>query len=278
MPEGMLPQDDDFFSSFQVVALFHCSFHITKGNIIDWFLKQDHIDLDGLEYSCLPSGLHLVEKDVIYISRDGYEGVCVYRRRQTEEEGLRGARFSAIGLLVEKSTRPRPWRHLKHLHALSSELDNCPDNRQILAHYYEDHKQSATNTEGPWVDWPTELSLHPDHPLHRLPLLINILGPSTVTVFKYVLARKRIMIYTHPATELSCLMAMMISQVCHQKREAASEPPVTILGMVGLTDLDRLALEASRGYGWIACRANDSFGAFDADADDYRHNRQAVFR
>ena len=32
--------------------------------------------------------------------RNGYEGVCVFRRRGTSEDGLRGARFSAVGLLV----------------------------------------------------------------------------------------------------------------------------------------------------------------------------------
>jgi len=67
------------------------------------------------------------------------------------------------------------------------------------------------------------------------------------------------MIYTHPAAELSCLMAIIASEVCHQDRGAASERPITVLGMVGLADLDRLALETSRGYGWIACTTDKIF-------------------
>ena len=79
-----------------------------------------------------------------------------------------------------------------------------------------------------------------------------------MTLIKYVLTRKRIMIYTHPAAELSCLMAVIASEVCHQDRGAASERPITVLGMVGLADLDRLALETSRGYGWIACEQHNN--------------------
>ncbi|KAJ3502918.1 hypothetical protein NLJ89_g8669 [Agrocybe chaxingu] len=55
-----------------LVAIFHSSFHPTKGNIVDWSLKaSDDLNLDQLEFNALPSGLHLVEQDVVYIS------VCV---------------------------------------------------------------------------------------------------------------------------------------------------------------------------------------------------------
>jgi hypothetical protein len=73
----------------RVVAIFHASFHPTRGNVVDWSLKSDGyagewswaldvienlsltcvvapIDFDGLEFKVLPSGLHQVEQDVVY--------------------------------------------------------------------------------------------------------------------------------------------------------------------------------------------------------------------
>jgi hypothetical protein len=79
-----------FFSiaNRRTVAIFHASFHPTQGNIIDWSLKANEgeqpnagpvrdnresdckkpdLNLDNLEFSALPSGLHLVEEDVVCV-------------------------------------------------------------------------------------------------------------------------------------------------------------------------------------------------------------------
>jgi hypothetical protein len=76
--------------SVSIVAIFHASFHPTRGNILDWSLRASDginvpflahppgdtdralcldIQLDGVEFSSLPSGLHLVEQDVVYVCR-----------------------------------------------------------------------------------------------------------------------------------------------------------------------------------------------------------------
>ena len=65
------------------VAIFHCSFHPTRGNIIDWSMKasegvhkalylsalvltlEPDLKLEGVEFSTLPSGLHQVDDDVV---------------------------------------------------------------------------------------------------------------------------------------------------------------------------------------------------------------------
>jgi len=74
---------------FVSVAMFHASFHPTQGNVVDWSLKASHgpfqthtyiylyihtysfpaldLSLDHLEFSALPSGLHLVEQDVVCV-------------------------------------------------------------------------------------------------------------------------------------------------------------------------------------------------------------------
>lgn len=67
-----------------LVAIFHASFHPTKGNVVDWCLKANDgkqrlsgfefvlkylvdLQLDGVEFSTLPSGLHLVDHDVVCV-------------------------------------------------------------------------------------------------------------------------------------------------------------------------------------------------------------------
>jgi len=78
-----------FCCLFVSVAMFHASFHPTQGNVVDWSLKASHgpfqthtyiylyihtysfpaldLSLDHLEFSALPSGLHLVEQDVVCV-------------------------------------------------------------------------------------------------------------------------------------------------------------------------------------------------------------------
>ena len=154
--------------SVSIVAIFHASFHPTRGNILDWSLRASDgiyvpflahppsdadwalcldIQLDGVEFSSLPSGLHLVEQDVVYVCRslmrepyapclphstvflptsyfsnDTHRGVCIFRRRQTSEHGQRGFRLSSLGILLAPSLRPRPWRHVSALRALAHEI------------------------------------------------------------------------------------------------------------------------------------------------------------
>lgn len=46
--------------------------------------------------------------------------MCVFRRRKTTEQGHRGFRLASLGILLAKSTRPRPWRHVRELQNLLS--------------------------------------------------------------------------------------------------------------------------------------------------------------
>ena len=70
---------------------------------------------------------------------------------------------------------------------------------------------------------------------------------------KHVLARKRIMIWTHPAAELSCLLAIVGAEMCFGQDDLVHTDAPTVLGMVGLSDMERLNEESTKGNGWIAC-------------------------
>ncbi|KAL0066274.1 hypothetical protein AAF712_006705 [Marasmius tenuissimus] len=281
-------------SSQDLVAIFHASFHPTRGNVIDWFLKtNDDIELDNLEFSTLPSGLHLVDQDVVHFSKNGHQGICAYRRVKTAEQGQRGFRLSSLGILVAKSARPKPWCHvaaLKDLIAmlysrgeLSDSLEPSEADWEPSRRYFEAHKVRGDGIGewGAWKGWSHELDgddsdrSHSNPALH-LPHLLRILGPSTLTLYKHVIGRKRILIYTLPPVEAACILCRVAADFCYEDqvkpstRAAAGgshmgRPPgkskegISVLGMITLTDLDRLQAESRTGRGWIACTTDAIF-------------------
>ncbi|KAL5638989.1 hypothetical protein ACGC1H_003384 [Rhizoctonia solani] len=188
-----------------VVALFHSAFHPTRGNIVDFALKvREDVNLDGVEFSSLPSGLHLVDQDVIHFTQDGLCGIAVFRRRRTKENGLRGVRLGAVGVLIGSAPRARPWLHLPHLKRLAAHLEDTPEDWAPLESYFESHRQpdivpdeSSIDISDIWSGWEHELSIaSPNHPLHHLPCLLHAFGPTIMTLFRFVLARRRVLIYT----------------------------------------------------------------------------------
>lgn len=282
-----------------LVSIFHCSFHPTKGNVIDWTLKTDEdLDLTNVEFSSLPSGLHLVEEDVVYFTKGDHQGVSVFRRRETSETGHRGFRLSSLGVLLTKSSRPRPWRHVSSLKSLIRSMysrfkeEDIYDPEQFdwssAESFFEQRKCSRADPfdSCAWRGWSDELGL-PDpyfcNPTIHLPHLLRILGLSTITLYKHILGRKRILIYTLPPVEASGVLCQVAADMCFEDQvdyDSSSDrhdPPVGLdtggsrvdgsslrlkgrtregiraLGMVTLSDLDVLQSEDNCRRGWVAC-------------------------
>ncbi|KAJ6602772.1 hypothetical protein DFH09DRAFT_1125495 [Mycena vulgaris] len=282
--KGRYPQD--------IVAIFHASFHPTQGNIIDWSLKaNDDLNLDNLEFSALPSGLHLVEQDVVYFTKDGQRGVCVFRRRKTVDQGHRGFRLSSLGILLAKSARPRPWRHtaaLKELTTLiysrfesSASLVPTESDWDPVRTFFNERKavRADLGGAGDWNGWSHELLERLDeepteqNPTLHLPHLLRILGPSSLTLYKHVVGRRRILIYTLPPVEAASILCQVAADMCYEHQVEYTTSPgspssrlhgkckdgISVLGMVTLNDLDRLQSEGSSGRGWVACTTDAIF-------------------
>ncbi|KAJ7769409.1 hypothetical protein B0H16DRAFT_1411336 [Mycena metata] len=289
--KGRYPQD--------IVAIFHASFHPTQGNIIDWSLKaNDDLSLEHLEFSALPSGLHLVEEDVVYFTKDGQHGVCVFRRRKTVDHGHRGFRLSSLGILLAKSARPRPWRHtaaLKELTTLiysrfesSASLVPTENDWDPARAFFNERKVTRADLggAGDWNGWSHELLERLDdtatnqNPTLHLPHLLRILGPSSLTLYKHAVGRRRILIYTLPPVEAASILCQVAADMCYeqqveytgaetsasgsQSRTGSRLHPkhkegISVLGMITLNDLDRLQSEEISGRGWVACTTDAIF-------------------
>ncbi|KAF7291123.1 hypothetical protein MIND_01255400 [Mycena indigotica] len=277
---GRPPQD--------IVAIFHASFHPTQGNIIDWSLKaSEDLTLDNLEFSALPSGLHLVEEDVIYFTKDGQQGVCVFRRRKTVEQGHRGFRLSSLGILLARSDRPRPWRHTAALKELTTLLYSRFESNQISNPKEEDWApardffnsrkvaRADLNGAGDWSGWSSELLERLDPatlsstPTLHLPHLLRILGPSSLILHKHVVGRRRILIYTLPPVEAASILCHVAADMAFELQvesssstsspEGRSRQGINVLGMITLMDLDMIEKEGKNGRGWVACTTDAIF-------------------
>ncbi|CAK5269708.1 unnamed protein product [Mycena citricolor] len=272
--KGRYPQD--------IVAIFHASFHPTKGNIIDWALKaNDDLSLKNLEFNALPSGLHLVEQDVVYFNKDDQHGVCVFKRRKTVDHGHRGFRLSSLGILVGKSSRPRPWRHTVALKELinnlysrfeSLERDPTEADWEPARIFFEARKASRPNLggAGDWNGWSEELLERLDddaleqNPTLHLPHLLRILGPSSLTLYKHVVARRRVMIYTVPPVEAASILCQVAADMCYelQVEETSSEASSSSTPSSSKPHRrgkHQSGTESERGNGWVACTTDALF-------------------
>ncbi|PCH34611.1 hypothetical protein WOLCODRAFT_124733 [Wolfiporia cocos MD-104 SS10] len=274
-----------------IVAIFHAAFHPTQGSILDWSLKaSEDLDLSHVEFSCLPSGLHLIERDVVYFTKDDYPGVCVFHRRKTTEEGHRGFRLSSLGILLAKSERPRPWLHVPALKALFHTIYTSLEERETLVpletdweparRFFDGRKvrRADLGGAGGWKGWSAEFdgdALDTDPTIH-LPHLLRIIGPSSLTLYKHILGRRRILIYTLPPVEAACILCQVAADLCYQYQTDGDESSsdehdtprpmkgrakegVRVLGMVTLNDLPKLEYESQSGRGWIACTTDAIF-------------------
>ena len=107
-----------------------------------------------------------------YFTKDGMRGVCIFSRRQTSEHGQRGFRLSSLGVLLARSMRPRPWRHVPALKALVRELQSGPSTQDgssldIWAparQFFELRKARSADPgdAGAWHRWSEELDFDID--------------------------------------------------------------------------------------------------------------------
>jgi hypothetical protein len=116
-----------------------------------------------------------------YFTKDGQHGVCVFRRRKTTEQGHRGFRLSSLGILLAKSRRPRPWRHVQALKDLttiiysrleeSGILDPTDSDWEPARAFFGERKlrRADLGGAGDWNGWSYEL----DGVRVRLPLRLN---------------------------------------------------------------------------------------------------------
>lgn len=138
-------------------------------------------------------------------------------------------------------------------------------------------KRSDLSGAGDWAGWDAEFNatdpeILKTNPAIHLPHMLRILGPSSLTLYKHVLGRRRILIYTAPPVEAACILCHVAADMCLEDQisgggdsglpdrpKSQSKDSIKVLGVVTLNDLDRLEQESKSSRGWIACTTDTIF-------------------
>ncbi|KAF9339401.1 hypothetical protein BGZ91_006037 [Linnemannia elongata] len=284
-------------------AIFVVRFDTRQGNVLEWSDSTPGIQLTGVEYSALPSGLHTTPQDVIYFQLEGCVGVAVFKNTPADREEHRGARMISVGVLVKPSADTgrcgQVWRHIDFLKSRAGHHVIEGSDTADLSEYFTTHKtpapaarpsssssskrdsyramsrrrisrsftlsepvQAIQSAPGGMPENSDADEIPLSHPSHQFLQLVESFGPSVYTLWKAALSRKRILIYTPPPIESTCLAVYNICLMATipsgeiSLAQTKSNERLQPLFCVGIHDIDHMS---SLHGGFVACTTEKLF-------------------
>lgn len=192
----------------RIAYMFLAKFDHREGYKMVWGSPHDTLDMLGLEYKALPSGVHEYEATTIYLAHESrgklYYGAARFRQvNENAEGGLDRllVNMYSLGILVEplkgKYWKPHEFSTLgwEHLGALDLALQQFikTEDLALLSQVYLTLSGADLLLE---VPRPVSAS-NADHPLTKLPMTLSTVGPLIFPLFKAALLRKNILIFNH---------------------------------------------------------------------------------
>ncbi|KAF8532911.1 hypothetical protein BDD12DRAFT_949778 [Trichophaea hybrida] len=260
-----------------LAALFLIHFDTKKGYTIEWARTCGGVDLDGVEFKSLPSGLHNLQEDLVYFVHGTYAGVSAFVNVKAGEEE-RGALMVSAGVLVPLSygRLGRSWRHAENLKGLARRYTMEPTTRKPFEDYYEEYKPRDNNIDNAIEDAQSPTSsndprilghlrtrsvsetrtfvvpgqtLSQFHPALSLGEFMDTFGPLVFPIYRAALARKRILLVGHAPVEMACSFVYDISILSNIPLSVAdllpTEPSrLKPLFNIGVHDIPLLETEA----------------------------------
>ncbi|GAO50090.1 hypothetical protein SAICODRAFT_6278 [Saitoella complicata NRRL Y-17804] len=247
-----------------IAALFVATFDVRQGYSIVWQKHNSDLDLSGVEFSALPSGLHAVDDDLIHFThQDGYVGISAFASIATDSAEERGSRSASVGLLVRESqeaigTLHEHSRALKHL--ARKHLSDPSAASTELETYYTEHAKRKDTSILEQASRPTPDN-YPSEALRDLQLTF---GPLLFRLYRAALTQRRILLSGDPPVRRMCDMVYNIQHLASIPRKVGSQLDIAVdqsklLFCVGVSDIPRLEAHPSRlgsedrERGWLAC-------------------------
>ncbi|KAI9204664.1 uncharacterized protein BJ171DRAFT_599073 [Polychytrium aggregatum] len=233
-------QTDDYDLT---LGIFVTRFHTIKGNLIEFSYPETY-DFHHVEYSSLPSGSHLIRRDVVYFAHGTNFGIAVIEKLDVEEdspvsERERGSRTKAIGIIG--SSYDSLHRHIPFLSAqVSLFVQNRGSVDDLRAYLKEQQRQSLSMATVPFADSIGLPYLNSNHPLVHFVKFVQYFGSSIFVIWKYALLQKRILFHSMPPVE------HLVNHVLFTKLLTLNSIPSLDIRMnplfyVTLVDVDKLA-------------------------------------
>lgn len=196
----------------KIHTLFLVQFDVKVGNKLVWYkLRDDEVELSGIEYKALPSGIlnqaeavvplsYIYKKEILY-------GLGKFRQKILESETGKNVdqiarldvKMYSLGVIckVKRDTEWKAnefiqygWEHIDKLdYALQMFLDSEKfSDFTVFESLFEDMTSETLRVEG-------DIQAMNYNPLNKVPALFHVLGPLVFTLYRQALLRKRILIF-----------------------------------------------------------------------------------
>ncbi|KAK5696364.1 hypothetical protein LTR17_024273 [Elasticomyces elasticus] len=268
-----------------ITTLFQVVFDQKVGYTTAWKRSIPDLDLSGVEYKSLPSGLHGVKSDLVYFVHDGeHVGVSAFARQEAGE-AQRNASFCAVGVLMAHGRLGKGWVHAPDLRRLADGVLKHND-VGALEQFWEQHRAdngSSRRTSSPddrRSSFATGLkrkrglsgvsegnAVAEDHPALHMPAMLDLFGPLLFPLHRAALLRERILLLGSPPVQANCNSVYILSvlaSIPHAAAESLQSPTEALirpqpLYSVGVADIASLSGNNGR-TGWIATTTDDILG------------------
>ncbi|EGV66419.1 hypothetical protein PSN45_002985 [Yamadazyma tenuis] len=176
-----------------VKAVFLVKFDTSVGYEIVWSKTVWNINLSGIEYKCMPSGVHEFDQDLTLFSHKAdkmYYGISKFRqlnRNAGSDNDRANISMYSLGCLCEaESTEWMPNTFVSNGFEYINYLDEC-----LLTFLTDEENTSVLDA----IDFDTIPVNKFTHPINSLPDFFTKFGPLVFKIYKLSLLRKRIIIF-----------------------------------------------------------------------------------
>ncbi|KAI5368123.1 Putative protein LCHN/Anr2 [Septoria linicola] len=271
-----------------VAAVFQVVFDQKVGYTIAWKRSVNGIDLEGVEFKSLPSGLHAVKEDLVYFLHGGNAGISVFVQEEADARH-RNANFVAVGALVplNHGQLGQSWAHAEELRRLAKKTVGRPTDTDVLQSFWEQHradnnaaksspasndsaaaKRKRAASEATLAGFNAPSSWPLDHPALHAPAMLETFGPLLFPLHRAALARQRVLFLGGPSVQknsntvyLTSILST-ISKYFAESLPSEAEPLFrsSPLFSVGVHDIPELSSRQSDTGGWIGTSTDEILG------------------
>lgn len=254
---------------------------------IEWQRAIPDLDLSGVEYHSLPSGLHAVKSDLVYfIHNERFAGVSAFAQGEADS-AHRNASFCAVGALVPLSygRLGKSWLHAAELRRLASKLvDDAEDKRELELFWKKHAQDNRSKPSSPMERRESMLAdlrrrrsdareglrvdnaVAAEHPALYMAAMLDAFGPLIFPLYRAALLRRRILLLGSPPVQRNCHVVYGLSILSSVPAAAMevlqpSEEDVSrshAIFSIGISDMGTLS--AGTKSGWIATTTDDILG------------------
>lgn len=289
----------DHVDSPPVAAVFLVVFDQKVGYSISWKRSLPEVDLEGVEYKSLPSGLHAVKEDLVYYIQGQHAGVSAFVQGEADASH-RNANFVSVGALVPLSYGQlgRSWIHAEELRALARQVVENGEDKRALELFWKKHKLDESSrrasgassshndgsllglgvdskkrrnralSEATLAGFNAEHASSADHPALHVPALLDVWGPLLFTLYRAALSRKRILLLGSPSVQANANTVYLTSILSGVPPSLCGTLPTEAEGLfrnlplfsVGVNDIISLMGRSNDNKGWLACTTDDILG------------------